>query len=207
MPVRAPQPIRPPTPQIPNRDEPPKTEDDTLSDEEHARIVAGAQTGQLIVGIDRAQARVFFMEVPLARIEAVTGERPYVEKTIVKLLFFGTWLGLIVSLPLAYLAFNWWALAAIPLSVLIYVSSMSRGSVGGCGWGFLTALLAASIVAAYVGVPPNRHAGEYAFAFVFALWSARGVYTTSTTFMRNFVLRNKKAFETLRPRVVSPSDL
>jgi hypothetical protein len=172
-----------------------------MDDADFQALVARIQSGAVLVGVDRSMARKFYTDVPLSRIQAETGEAPYLEKFIV----FGAMicgpLALLASFVFAVLGFSWWAALAIPVSIVVYVVFAGASSIPGGGMGGVTLLLGLAAVAIYFKWFPSQHAGWYALLVVAALWNARLVYAAATHFIRAFIVRNRRAYELLAEHV------
>ncbi|MDH3280933.1 MAG: hypothetical protein OEQ18_07365 [Gammaproteobacteria bacterium] len=172
-----------------------------MTDDEFQALVAKIHSGTILVGVDRSVARKFYTDVPLGRIEAETGEAPYLEKAVVFGAMIGGPLALLVSFVFAVIAFGWWAALAIPVSILIYVvfsgfSSMPRG-----GMGVVSVLFGLAALGIYLEWFPSQYAGRYALLVALAFWNARLVYAAATHFIRAFVVRNRRAYELLAEHI------
>ncbi len=172
-----------------------------MTDEEYQAMVARIQTGAVLVGVDRAMARKFYTDVPLSRIAEETGEAPYFEKVVVLGAFVGGPLSLLASFIMAVLAFGWWAAVTIPASIIVYALFASASSMPRQGMASVSAVLGFALLGLYLGWFPSNYVGWFTVLVVFALWNARLVYSVATTFIRAFVVRNRRAFEFLMPHI------
>ena len=165
-------------------------------------LVRKEAAGQLLLGVDRAFARRFYTDVPLREIEAKTGEAPYFEKAVVFLAFLGGPFTLLGSLILSVWVLGWWSGLFIPLAMLVWFGNhgdsaratarlrVISGILAICGCGFMTSY----------GLARSRWG--LAFTFVAALWLSRLLYVSATSFLRGFVLRNRRAWEWLHEQFV-----
>jgi len=168
-----------------------------MTEGEYKDFVDRASSGALLVGIDRAIARKFYIDIPLSKIEEETGESLYVEKLVVWFTFLSAPVALLASFVLSVVAFHWWAGLAIPVSIVLYVaflglSSMPRGGMLG-----ISILLALAIGALFTDVFSSAFVPWYFVAVIFSFWTSRLVYSVATAFLRSFILRNQRAFEFL----------
>ncbi len=166
-----------------------------MNKDEYNDLVAKTNSGALLIGIDRAIARKFFTDIPLSKIEEETGEALYFEKTIVWSVYLAAPIALLTSFVLAVFAFRWWAVLAIPLSVVVYFIYTGQSSLpnrGMLGISLLLALASGILFTDFLNLP---FVTWYAFSIVFALWASRLVYCASTALLRAFVLRNIRAFD------------
>ncbi len=53
-----------------------------MNDAEHKELVKLAEEGKILIGVDRTVARQLFTDVSLSTIQQMTGEVPYLEKTL-----------------------------------------------------------------------------------------------------------------------------
>jgi hypothetical protein len=166
-----------------------------MNEDEYKDFVAKANSGALLIGIDRATARQFYMDIPLSKIEEETGEAPYFQKMIVWSAYLAAPIALLASFALAVFALRWWAAIAIPLSVVVYFVYSAQSSMpsrGMLGISLLLALASGIFFTDFFNLP---FVTWYAFSIVLALWASRLVYCASTALLRAFVLRNIRAFE------------
>lgn len=166
-----------------------------MTESEYKTFVEQAYSGALMIGIDRSVARKFYTDIPLSKIVEETGEAPYFEKMVVWFAFLSAPISLLGSFVLSVLAFYWWAALAIPLSMLIYSifsgqSSMPRGGMLG-----ISVLLALAIGSLFTHLFASPFTPWYFAVATFSLWASRLLYSTSTAFLRAFVLRNQRALE------------
>jgi 4-hydroxybenzoate polyprenyltransferase len=166
-----------------------------VTDDEYKEFVARANAGEIAIGLDRATARKFYTDVPLFRIEEETGEKPFFEKAVVSFAIFAAPISLLASAVLAVLAFHWWAALVVPISIIVYFfysgqSSMPRGKMLG-----ISVLLSLAVGSIFTNIFPSGAISWYCVTGAFSLWCARLVYVAATTFLRAFILRNKRAYE------------
>lgn len=166
-----------------------------MTEEEYKGFVAKVNSGEFLIGIDRAIARKFYTDISLVKIEEETGEAPYFEKMVVWFAFLAAPIALFASFALSVLAFRWWAIIAVPLSGVVYFWFSGQSSMPGRGMLGITILLALAVGSLFTEFFTSRFAPWYLFAVVFAFWASRLVYCAATTLLRGFVLRNQRALE------------
>lgn len=169
---------------------------------DHAQVVERARRGELLVGVDRGDARKLYTDVPISVIKEHTGEAPYAEKAIILGAFVGAPVCLVAALVLAGVLLRWWAILAIPVAVLGYIAYWGTSSRGDSRNGLMGYNVFAMAVLMVLDPLHNRAASSLVLVYVLALWLARFVYTASTSFMRGFVLRNPRAFAWLQDSLV-----
>ncbi len=172
-----------------------------MTDEEYQALAARIESGSLLIGVDRSMARKLYTDVSLSRIEAETGEAPYFEKMVVLGAFVGGPVSLLASSVMAGLAFGWWAVLVIPVSIVVYfvfagASSMPKQSMTG-----VSVVLALALLSLYLDWFPSDYVAWYTALVLFSLWNARLVYAAATHFIRAFVVRNRRAYEFLAPHI------
>ncbi len=112
--------------------------------------------------------------------------------------FVGEHLALLGAAVLAVQVTGWWSILLIPAGLIGWFAFSSASSIGNARIGGITFVLAATIAAAAFADSSARRAWIVAAMYIGSLWLARLLYTSSTTFLRLFVLRNAKAFDWLR---------
>jgi hypothetical protein len=172
-----------------------------MTDEEYQALVSRIQSGSLLIGVDRSMARKLYTDVSLSRIEAETGEAPYFEKMVVLGAFVGGPVSLLASFVMAGLAFRWWAVLAIPVSIVVYFVFTGASSMPKQGMAAVSVLLALALLGLYLDWFPSDYIAWYAVLVLFALWNARLVYAAATHFVRAFIVRNRRAYEFLAPHI------
>jgi len=172
-----------------------------MTEEEFKNLVIRADEGTALIGIDRALARKFYTIFPLSQIKRDMGEAPYMEKAIIIALYFLGWGSLIMNSILAPIVFKWWSVAIVPSTVIVYVIFIGDSSLPNRGWLILTLIMMFTIVLLIFNVFTTIYHGLFVVSLVLAFWAGRLVYVAATYFLRAFVLRNRKAFECVRPQV------
>ena len=173
-----------------------------MTEDEYKALVAHANSGALLIGVDRAFARKFYTDVPLAKIKEETGEVPYFEKIVVWFAFISAPIALFASLTLSALAFRWWAVLAIPLSAIVYFVFAAESSRGQTRMLGVSIVLALAIASLFTNFFSSQSVPWYATAVAFAFWAQRLVYCGSATLLRAFILRNQRALEFTREHIV-----
>lgn len=174
---------------------------ETMNEDEYKDFVAQVNSGTLLVGVDRAVARYFYMYMPLSKIREETGYAPHFEKMVVWLIFIMEPIALIASFALSVLAFRWWAMLAIPLSIIVYyiyasLSSMPRKNMLG-----ITGLLALAICSLFADFFATPFISWYMIILIFALWLSRFIYCIAKYFMLNIVLENKQVLDFMKESI------
>lgn len=172
-----------------------------MTEDEYKEFVARANSGALLIGVDRAVARKLYTDIPLSRIEKETGEAPYFEKMVVWFAWLSAPLALLASFVLSVLAFRWWAALAIPVSVVVYFVFSGQSSMPRRGMLGITILLALAVGSLFTDFFTSRLAPWYFIAVAFSFWASRLVYNAATVFVRAFVLRNQRALEFLSEHI------
>lgn len=142
-------------------------------------------------------ARRFYTDIPIKKIKEETGEAPYFEKLIVWFAFLFGPISLMTSLIIGFLAFNWWGIICLifcPFIYFAYSSSSVRGNSRMTGISILLVISACIYFFKVFDVP--KIAG-FITVFVLSLWCIRFLYCSSTFLLRNFVIRNEKAYQYL----------
>jgi len=166
-----------------------------MTESEYKTFVEQAYSGAVMIGIDRAVARKFYTDIPLCKIEEETGEAPYFEKMVVWFAFLSAPLALLASFVLSVLAFHWWAVLTIPLSVVVYFGFSGDSSMPRSGMLGISLLFALAIGSAFTDFFSSPFTPWYFITATFSLWALRLLYIAATVFLRIFVLRNQRAFE------------
>jgi len=168
-----------------------------MNETEHKELVKLAKAGKILIGVDRVAARKLFTEVPLSKIQEMTGETPYFEKLLIMSTFILGPTALLTSVIVAFIAFGWWGLIPMLFCPVFYLLYQGSSSVGGAR---LTLITASVVVAGLVHFLDSFNAPwstGFVAMFLFSLWCARFVYSTATFMYRTFAIRNRKAFEFL----------
>ena len=173
-----------------------------MTEDEYKTLVARANSGAPLVGVDRAFARKFYTDVPLSRIKEETGEVPYFEKLVVWFAFISAPIALFASFALSALAFRYWAALAIPLSAIVYFVFAGQSSMAHRKMLGVSIVLALAIASLFTNFFSSQFVPWYAIAVAFAFWAQRLVYCAATTLLRAFILRNQQALEFTREHIV-----
>jgi len=173
-----------------------------MTEEEHRELVEAENRGSALIGVDRVYARKLYTDIPLHRIEDLTGEAVYFEKGVIWACVLGSIGALLASCVFAVLAFGWWALIIIPgvvVSWLVYSSMSSRGDAK---IGLISLLLIGVIAVACFAVLNDLWANVFLIGVLSSLWLNRLAYSASTLFLRVFVLRNVHAYNAFNEGLV-----
>lgn len=154
-----------------------------MTEDEYKEFVAQANSGALLIGVDRAVARKLYADIPLSRIQEETGEAPYFEKMVVWFAWLSAPLALLASFVLSVLAFRWWTALAIPLSVVVYFVFSGQSSMPRRGMLGISILLALAVGSLFTDFFTSRLAPWYFIAVVFSFWASRLVYSAATAFV------------------------
>ena len=172
-----------------------------MTDDEYRNLIATWRAGNVLIGIDRATARQFYTDASLHKIAEETGYAPYLQKFVVRSAFFTSYLALIGSFVLSVLAFGWYATLIIPGSFFVYFVFTFLSSQPNRGMILISFLLGLSVLGLFMSLGISPVSSWYFSVYLLALWCSRFLYCASTTFLRMFVIRNKKAFELLGDHV------
>ena len=170
-----------------------------MTDTEHNELVKLAESGKIIIGVDRTAARKLFTDVPLSTIQEKTGEIPYFEKSLLMSVFICGPVALITSVVLAFIAFGWWGLIPLLLCPIVYFLYQSSSSIGETGLSLITAFAVATSLVHFAGNFNAPWFTGFVAIFLFSLWCVRLVYVGAAFLYRAFAIRNRKAFEFLSP--------
>ena len=173
-----------------------------MTEDEYKAFVAHANSGTLLIGIDRAFARKFYTDIPLSRIKEKTGEVPHFEKIVVWFAFISAPIALFASFALSALAFRWWTALAIPLSAIVYFVVAAESSRSTSRMLGVSIVLVLAIASLFTNFFSSQFVPWYATAVAFAFWAQRLVYCGATTLLRAFILRNQRALEFTREHIV-----
>ncbi len=184
------------------RPTPPAFESLAMTEQEHRELVEAENRGSILVGVDRVYARKLYTDVPIRRIEDLTGEAVYCEKAVVWISFLGTSAALLASCTFAVLAFRWWAILAIPVVVVIWFVYSSMSARSDAKIGLISLLLVAAIAIAGFTIADRLWTNLFLIGVLLSLWLNRLVYSASTIFLRGFVLRNFRAWHTFEDGLV-----
>ncbi|MEQ2009128.1 MAG: hypothetical protein ABMA26_20290 [Limisphaerales bacterium] len=164
-----------------------------MTQSEHAEIVRRATEGTISLGIDRPFARKFYTDVPLRVIEEQTGEAPYLEKTFAYACFLGSPTALVASAYFTITTFGWWGVLAIPASIVVWLFYASCSAVGTSTLRGISVAIVI-LLALYLLLPEQRMIISVVLPFGLALWLNRLLYVGATAFLRNFIVRNHRAY-------------
>jgi hypothetical protein len=163
----------------------------------HKNLVELEEQGKILIGIDRAMARKFYTDIPLKKIEEETGEAPYFEKIIVWIAFLFGPISLLASIILGFWFFKWWGIICLIFFSLIYFAYSSSSVRGDSKMIGISILLIISTCIYFFKVIDIPKITGSAIVFIFSLWCIRFLYCSSTFLLRNFVIRNEKAYQYL----------
>ncbi len=169
---------------------------------EFDELVRGEAAGQLLIGVDRAFARRFYTDVSLREIETRTGEAPYVEKMVVYCAFVGGPLVLLASLAQSAWLLGWWSALFIPLAAAVWAGVYGNSARASARMRFISLILVSCAIGFALSAGSLRVGWGLALTYSAALWLARLLYVSATSFLRGFVLRNRRAWEWLEEHVV-----
>lgn len=164
----------------------------------HKNLVELEEQGKIIIGVDRVMARKFFINISIKKTEEETGETPYFEKIIVWFAFLFGPISLLASIILGFWFFKWWGIICLIFFPLIYFACSSSSARGDSKMIGISILLLTSACIYFFKVFDIPKITGSAMVFIFSLWCIRFLYCSSTFLLRNFVIRNEKAYQYLR---------
>jgi len=173
-----------------------------MNDIEHDELVKLEEAGKILIGVDRTAARKLFTEVPLSKIQEMTGETPYFEKILVMFAYLMGPVALISSVVLAFMAFNWWGLIPLLLCPVVYSVYQGLSSRGDAGQSLITVFVVVASLIHFFGNFNVPLSTGFVAVFLFSLWCIRFVYTSATLMYKAFAIRNRKAFDFLSSGLV-----
>ena len=150
-------------------------------------IVGLWQQGKLLIGVDRALARKFFMDVSISEVVENTGEAPYFEKMIIWLAFLAGYIGIITSIILGFFAFGWLGVVSLIFCPMFFFYYLSLSSTPKSKLTIITICLILSIGVNFFIDFNYLWIARFISVFLFSLWFARLLYCCSAIFFRNFV--------------------
>lgn len=168
-----------------------------MNEVEHGKLIELEQQGRILIGVDRVMARKFYTDIPIPIIEEETGEAPYFEKMIVWLAFLVGPISLIASLVLAFFALQWWGVICVFLCPFVYFRYLSFSAKGDSSMIGITLFSIVVTCVHFLGAFDFPWITGFVTVFLFSLWCVRLLYCLSTIFLRNFVIRNARAFQYL----------
>lgn len=167
-----------------------------MTPDEHQELVEREEQGHVLIGVDRVVARKFFTDTSHREVQAEIGESLYLDRLIVKTSFVLGYVLVLLGLAASVWAFGWWALLAVPFTIVLWGAYLAASSRGNAGVGFgLVALVGAC--AAYFLAPLSMPVKICLLLVAGALFFARFTYSSSTFLLRALALRNHKAFNAL----------
>jgi len=142
-------------------------------------------------------ARQFYTDIPIKKIKEETGEAPYFEKIIVWLAFLFGPISLLASIIIGFWFFNWWGIICVVFCPSVYFAYSSSSVRGDSKMAGISTLLLISACIYFLKVFDISKISGFATVFIFSLWCIRLLYCSSTFLLRNFVMRNEKAYQYL----------
>ena len=164
---------------------------------DHKNLVELEKEGKILIGVDRVMARQFYTNVPIKKIKEKTGEAPYFEKIIVWFAFLFGPISLLASIILGFWFFNWWGIICLIFCPLVYFIYSSYSVIGNSRMTGISILLFTSACIYFLKVFNIPKISGFATVFIFSLWCTRLLYCSSAFFLRNFVIRNERAYQYL----------
>ena len=168
----------------------------------HKDLVDFEKQGKVLIGVDQTMARKFYIHMDIKQIENETGERPYFERIIVVLALLAGPSSLLASLFLGFWFFGWWGIICLIPCPIIYFRYSLYSFRGDSKIVWINILLLASACLYFFDFFKAPQITGLTTIFVFSLWSVSFLYYSSTTFLRNFILRNERAYQYLLPYIV-----
>jgi len=173
-----------------------------MHEPEYAELQNLEKEGKCIVGVGRPTAKTFFLRVPISQVEAETGYAPYFEKGVVFLFFLAGPICLVGSILAAFLAFGWWGLIAVIIGFPVYLTYFASSSRGRAGARLISLIMLIAAVAHFFDSFLHPAVTRFILLYVLALWSARMLYVTATSFYRNMALMNAKLYNLMSGGIV-----
>ncbi len=167
--------------------------------QDHHKFRTLAESGKILVGIDPAVARKFFTDTSASLVEEQIGEPISTERIIVKAALFAGPIALLVSFYYAVVSFGWWAIAVIPVSVILWGSHAGRASIGRPRLWWMTMLLA-GLTWLMISDPSSHY--RWLVAIIGAMYLDRVKYRAAVIFLHALVVRNEKAYELLAETLI-----
>lgn len=164
---------------------------------DYKNLVELEKKNKILIGVGRIMARKFYTDIPIKKIEKETDEAPYFEKMIILPVFLLGPVLFLISIILGFLVFGFWGIIFFALSLFIYITYSSLSVKGNSKITGITILLIALIVSYFFKIFNISRIIGAITVFVLSLWCIRFLYCASTFFLRNFIIRNEKAYNYL----------
>ncbi len=142
-------------------------------------------------------ARKFYTDIPIQKIREETGEAPYFEKIIVWFAFLFGPISLLSSIIIGFWIFNWWGIIFLIFCPFIYFTYSSFSVRGDSRITGISILLLVSSCIYFFRVFDAPQITGFITVFILSLWCIRSLYCSSTFLLRNFIIRNEKAYKYL----------
>ena len=165
----------------------------------HSQMLQALHSGQLLLGVEPAQARRLFTDIPTGQL---VGQRVDGAKALVSSVMSVEHLSFLTSLILAGFVWHWHALWIIPVTFIVHTASKSQASMG-CP-NLITPLLlvgVASWCAWHFRTQGTLFVVWCILTVSLPFWS-RLVYRLATRFVLQLVLRSEYAYDNLRESVL-----
>ncbi len=168
--------------------------------EEHNTFRAMAERGDVVIGVEPAIARRFFTDDTFAAQRALVAEPLHFEVVIVRTTWWLAPISLLISFWCAWLAFHWWSLLLIPVSVVAWILHQSRSSIGRPAvWPLVISI---GLVCYWNSGPHAHPAYWWLIAILIAMLLTRVTYRCACAFFRMLVIRNAKAYSLFRESAI-----
>jgi hypothetical protein len=168
---------------------------------EHTEFARRAYADEIIIGVEPALARRFFMDHTGDALERDIGERALVERAIVGAAFWLNGLAILASVPAAVFAFSWWSIAAVPVTVIALWGYHGSASVGRQKLCRVTLALIGAVGMCLM-YPTYLRQCVFLVSLTAAFFFARLTFASASLFVRALVVRNERAFNLLNETVV-----
>jgi len=166
----------------------------------YAEIVSKAQKGELLIGIEPAVARKFFMDTNTKGLEI--GQPMSVKISLINTILILDWLFMLFTDIVSIIAFKWWSIAIIPVILIAHMFYQSKASMGKQRlWGITSFCLVCFYVAYslyFNGIMTMLFFILLPLSFLFT----RLMYFLSCTFLRSLSLKSENLFNMLYGKAI-----
>lgn len=164
---------------------------------DYKEFTAKANKGEILIGIDPATARKFFMSMSKGPLEMETGESLFIEYFVVNSCFIAFYTILLSNVILSIFIFHYYSIIVIPVIILTALAYQSKASMGNQNMIGVFLFLVLCFFFAY----DFREKGPIFISWLILLplpfLFIRTMYKMATTFLRGLAIMNEKIFNLL----------
>jgi hypothetical protein len=169
---------------------------------DHREIVLKEERGEILIGIEPALARRFFIEPDHESISQQIGEPIYIERFTVRVVWLLQFVLLLGNLIASVFAIGWFAIITIPLTVVLFGFLQGRASTGKQSATGALIAVAVFTVAAFVFTVPGSSTFYWVISLPLPYLFTRLTYKFATALLRMLCIRNEKVFNLLNGQAI-----